>query len=172
MKERSGVLSVKRETVLTFLVLLVAAITAPIFIKQQLITGTIVNAAIIIGTVLSTRDGLLIGLLPSSLALATGLLSPVLAPVVPFIILGNAILVLTFAYFRKFNFWAGVAFGSFFKFTFLYATSTVFIGLLAPKLVAPVVTQMMTWPQLITALAGGLVAFGYFKLTGKLSTIR
>ena len=169
MRERLSVLTIRRETALTLLVLIAIAVAAPIFIKQQLITGTIVNAALIIGTVvLSTRDGLLIGLLPSSIALAAGLLSPVLAPMIPFIIVGNAILVLTFAYFKKLNFWAGVAVAALLKFTFLYGISSVVIGLLVNKTVAPMVVQMMSWPQLFTALAGGLLAFGYLKLTGKL----
>jgi hypothetical protein len=151
--------------------LIAIAVAAPIFIKQQLITGTIVNAALIIATVtLSTRDGLLVGLLPSSIALATGLLSPVLAPMVPFIIVGNAVLILTFAYLRKLNFWAGITVAALLKFAFLYGTSTVVIGLLINKQVAPAVAQMMSWPQLFTALAGGLVAFGYLKFTGKLNT--
>jgi hypothetical protein len=171
MKERLSVLTIKRESILTILVLVAIAVAAPIFIKQQLITGTIVNASLIIGTViLSSRDGLLIGLLPSSIALATGLLSPVLAPMIPFIIVGNAILVLTLAYFKNFNFWVGLGAAAILKFAFLYGSSTIVIGLLINKQVAPAVAQMMSWPQLFTAVAGGLVAFGYLKLTGKLKT--
>lgn len=171
MRERLSVLTIKRESVLTILVLIAVAVAAPILIKQQLITGTIVNAALIIATItLSARDGLLVGLLPSTIALATGLLFPALAPMVPFIIVGNAILVLTVAYFKKFNYWVAIGVGALLKFVFLYGTSTVVIGLLVNKQVAPVVAQMMSWPQLFTALAGGLVAFGYLKLTGKLKT--
>jgi riboflavin transporter len=169
VREKLSVLAVKKESVLTLLILIAIAVAAPIFIKQQLITGTIVNATLIIATVLlSTRDGLLMGLLPSSIALATGLLSPVLAPMVPFIIVGNAILVLTFAYFQKLNFWAGVAIGAILKFAFLYGTSAIVMGLLINKQVAPAVAQMLSWPQLFTALAGGLVAFGYLKLGKKI----
>jgi hypothetical protein len=171
MKERLSVLTVRKESVLIILALIAVAVAAPLFIKQQLITGTIINATLIIGTViLSTRDGLLIGLIPSSIALATGLLSPVLAPMVPFIIVGNAILVLSFAYIQKLNFWVGIAVGAILKFAFLYLTSTVVIGLLIDKQVATAVAQMMSWPQLFTALAGGLLAFGYLKLTGKLKS--
>ena len=73
MRERLSVLTIKRESVLTILVLIAIAVAAPILIKQQLITGTIVNAALIIATItLSARDGLLVGLLPSTIALATG----------------------------------------------------------------------------------------------------
>jgi hypothetical protein len=171
MRERLSVLTIKRESVLTILVLIAIAVAAPILIKQQLITGTIVNAALIIATItLSARDGLLVGLLPSTIALATGLLSPALAPMVPFIIVGNAILVLTVAYFKKFSYWVAIGVGAILKFVFLYGTSAVIIGLLVNKQVAPVVAQMMSWPQLFTALAGGLVAFGYLKLTNRLKT--
>ncbi len=168
MKERLLVLPLRKETVFTLLALIAVSVAAPIFIKQQLIAGTIVNATLIIGTVvLSTRDGLLIGLMPSSIALAAGLLSPVLAPMIPFIIVSNTVLVLTFAYFKRLNFWLGVGLAATFKFAFLYCTSTFVIGLLVNQTLAPVIAQMMSWPQLFTALAGGLVAYGYLKFSRK-----
>jgi hypothetical protein len=168
MRNNWNVLAIKKEALLTLAVLIGVAVGAPLLFRQQLITGTIVNATLIIGAAwLGTRDGLLIGLVPSSMALAVGLLSPALAPMIPFIILGNALLVLTFAYLKKFNFWAGIIVGSLLKFGFLYGTSTVMIGLLVNKQIAPAVAQMMSWPQLVTALAGGLVAFGFLRLFKK-----
>ena len=164
MNNQSKTLTLKKEALLTLAVLLAAAIAAPIFFKQQLITGTIVNATLILAvSLLGARDGLIVGLLPSSVALATGLLSPLLAPMIPFIILGNSILVLAFAYLSKLNFWAGALVGSLLKFAFLYGTSTVVIGLLINKQVAPAVSQMLSWPQLITALAGSIAAFAILK---------
>jgi hypothetical protein len=164
MKSQSNVLTLKKEALLTLTVLLAAAIAAPIFFKQQLITGTIVNATLILAVaLLGARDGLIVGLLPSSVALATGLLSPLLAPMIPFIIMGNAILVLAFAYLSKLNFWAGAIAGSVLKFAFLYGTSTVVIGLLINKQVAPAVSQMLSWLQLVTALAGSIAAFAILK---------
>jgi hypothetical protein len=165
MRNNLSALAIKKESILTLVLLIAVAAVVPLLIKQQFITGTIVNATLIIGVyLLGSRDGLLIGLIPSSLALATGLLSPVLAPMIPFIIVGNAILILTFAYFSKFNYWAGVIIGSVLKFAFLYGTSTIVIGLLLNKQAAPAVAQMMSWPQLVTALAGGMMAFGIIKL--------
>jgi hypothetical protein len=113
---------------------------------------------------LGARDGLIVSLVPSSFALATGLLPAVLAPMIPFIIAGNAILVLAFAYLSKFNFWAGAIVGSALKFAFLFGTSSIVIGLLFNKEVAPAVAQMMSYTQLITAVAGSIVAFGIIKL--------
>jgi hypothetical protein len=168
MKRNLNALSIRKEALLTLGILIAIAVVAPLFIKQQLVAGTIVNATLIIGVaLLGTRDGLLIGLLPSSIALATGLLSPALAPMVPFIIIGNALLVVAFNYLSKFNYWVGVIVGSLIKFAFLYGTSTVVIGLLINKQVAPAVAQMMAWPQLVTAIAGGILAFGVIRLMKK-----
>ena len=173
MKNNTATLAIRKETILTLSVLIGIAVAAPLLIKQQLITGTIVNATLILGTArLGARDGLLIGLLPSSIALATGLLSPVLAPMIPFIIVGNAILVLTFSYLKNLNYWVGAAAGSLFKFAFLYGTSNIVVGLLINKQAAPAVANMMSWMQLVTALAGGIVAFGVIKALGKLHLVK
>jgi hypothetical protein len=173
MKNQWKAIAINKEALLTLVLLIGVAIVAPMFIKQQLITGTIVNATLIIGvSLLGARDGLLIGLLPSSIALATGLLSPALAPMIPFIIIGNALLVLTFGYLSRINFWMGAIAGSILKFVFLYGTSTVVIGLLVNKQVAPAVAQMLSWPQLVTALAGSVLAFGVVRILKNSSVAR
>ena len=165
MKNNLQTLSLKKEALMVLALLIGVAILAPVLFKQQLIAGTIVNAALILGvSFLGARDGLIISLVPSTFALASGLLPPVLAPMIPFIIAGNAILVLAFAYLNKFNYWAGVLVGSVLKFAFLLGTSSIVVGLLVNKQVAPTVAQMMSWPQLFTAMAGGIVAFGVIKL--------
>ena len=164
MKSNLYSLAVKKETASTLMVLLAIVVAAP-FINQQLISGTIVNAALIVGVcLLGARDGLIIGLIPSSVALATGLLPPVLAPIIPFIIVSNAILVLAFDYLRKLNYWVGIVVSALLKSVFLYCISNLVIGLLLNKHVAPTVAMMTSWPQLVTALAGGIVAFGVVKL--------
>ena len=85
-------LVIKKEAVLTLVLLIGIAMAAPVLFKQQYITGPIVNATLIIGVVLlGGRDALLVGLLPSTIALGAGIISPVLAPMIPFIIVGNAI---------------------------------------------------------------------------------
>jgi len=163
MNSRAESLTINRTAVITFVVLLGIATAAPL-IRNQFITGPIVNATLLIAVaLLGMRDGLLIGLIPSSIALATGLLPPVLAPMIPFIIVGNAILVVTFGYLRNKNYWLGLVSGSILKFAFLSGTSSVVINLLPNKAVAANVAVMMSWPQLVTALAGGLLAYGFIQ---------
>lgn len=168
MNGKTKTLTIKKEAVITFVVLLGIASAAPL-IRNQFITGPIVNATLLVATVLlGMRDGLLVGLIPSSIALAAGLLPPVLAPTIPFIILGNAILVVTFGYLRSKNYWLGLVSGSILKFAFLFGTSSIAINLLLNQKVATRVAVMMSWPQLVTALAGGLLAYGFLRGTKRL----
>ena len=168
MNSRVESLTINRTAVITFVVLLGIASAAPL-IRNQFITGPIVNATLLIAVaLLGMRDGLLIGLIPSSIALAVGLLPPVLAPMIPFIIVGNAILVVTFGYLRSKNYWLGLVSGSVLKFAFLFGTSSIVINLLLNQKVATSVAVMMSWPQLVTALAGGLLAYGFLQGTKRL----
>jgi hypothetical protein len=168
MQNITRALPVRKEAVFTLVLLIGVAIMAPIVSNQQLITGTIVNATIIIGVcLLGSTNALLIGLLPSSVALATGVLSPALAPMIPFIIIGNAILALTFSYLKNFNYWVGMVTGAALKFAFLYGISSVVIELITSEQIAAKVAVQMSWPQLITALCGGILAYGVVKLLKK-----
>jgi riboflavin transporter len=85
-----------------FILLLGLAIGAPILgIHSQWITGPIVNAALILSVFLvGVRGAVLIGLLPSTIALGVGLLPAPLAAMVPFIIISNIILVFVISFFR------------------------------------------------------------------------
>lgn len=164
MNNKISALAFKKEAIFTLLILMAVAFTAPLLFKQQYVTGTIVNAALITGAaLLGARDGLLIGILPSTMALAAGTLNPALAPMVPFIIVGNAILVLTFSYLGRVNYWLGLAAGALLKFGFLYVSSSIVTGLLINKNLSAAVTGALSWPQLATAVMGGIVAYGVVR---------
>lgn len=149
-----------------FVVLMAIVAFVPHYIHNQFVTGPIVNATLFLGTViLGTGNAILIGLIPSVVALVSGLLPAPLAPMVPFIMISNAILVLVFSYTRKINYWAGVFGGTLFKYAFLYLTSTIVVNLVSNHNIAlKAAAQMLTWPQIVTALAGGIIAFGIIKI--------
>src|SRR5665647_484155 len=117
-------LAISREkiTYLTKLVaLLSVAMIVPLF-HQQMITGPIVNATLFVATaVLGVSGGILVGLIPSVVALSAGLLPPVLAPIVPFIMISNTILILAFYFLKEKNYWQGMIMASILKFVFLYS---------------------------------------------------
>jgi hypothetical protein len=73
--------------------------------------------------------------------------------------LSNAILVLTFSFLKEKNYWLAIGVSSFLKFIFLFSSSSLVINLLLKKELAQSVASMMSWPQLVTALLGGGLAW-------------
>jgi len=160
--EKSKILVLNKKIVIeliAFLFLTGIVTIAPLFHSQP-ITGPIVNAILFIAvSLLGVEYAFLVGLIPSVIALSTGLLPVILAPMIPFIMLSNAILIITFAYLKNKNYWLGVIVASVLKFLFLFTTSSVVINLLLKKEIAIKVASMMSWSQLATALAGGVIAY-------------
>lgn len=151
-----------------FVGLLAIATVVPLFHSQPF-TGPVVNATLFIAaTVLGPTNAIVIGLIPSLIALSFGLLPPVLAPMIPFIMFGNAILIIVFNGLKNKNFWLGMIAASVLKFVFLFSTSSVVIHLLLKKELAITVAGMMSWPQLYTALGGGILAFFTLKIAKKI----
>jgi hypothetical protein len=159
-------LTIKKELILTliqFTLIVGIATIAPLF-HQQVITGPLVNAMLFIATVvLGAKNAILAGLIPSLIALSSGLLPAVLAPMVPFIMVGNSILILVFSNLREKNYWMSAILASFLKFLFLFLSSSIVINLLLKKEIATTVALMMSWPQLFTAIAGSLIAYFFLK---------
>lgn len=148
----------------TFTFLIAATIFPAIFAHtpaNQWLTGTIVNAILYLAV---WRVGLVnaafVATLPSSIALLRGLLPTPMAALIPYIILSNIILIAVF-YASKKHLSAGVVLASIAKFLFLFAITSCFVKVASPLL------PMMHWPQLATALAGGLVAIGIRKIIAK-----
>jgi len=160
------ILTIKKDLALVlirFALLLGIATLAPFF-GNQAITGPIVNAALFLSVVfLGPQGAILVGLMPSLIALSIGLLPAILVPMVPFIMVGNTISVLVFSYLREKNYWLGAISASLLKFIFLAAASSIVIDLLLKKEIAQKVAMMMIWPQFLTALGGGLIACLFLK---------
>jgi len=169
LKERVAVLADTR-AIAKFLGLAGVATLLPFFIHLQWITGPIINAILILILFLvGIRSALVVCLIPSSIALASGLLPAILAPVVPFIMIGNVILVLgvdwLYNHFKNevWGYWLGVIVGASFKFIFLFASVNFIAKLLIKQELAVKVAQMMSWPQLATAITGGMIAWVVLK---------
>lgn len=154
----------------TFLSLAGVATVLPFLIHLQWITGPIVNAILIIVLFLvGIRSAMVLCLVPSLMALSAGLLPAVLAPVVPFIMISNVILVLSveWVYENSKNeqkgYWLGVLLGASLKFLFLFFSVKLIGGLLLKPELTAKVAQMMSWPQFATALTGGMIAWAVLK---------
>ena len=150
------------------LTLLGVAIIVPFFHYQPAV-GPIVNAALFLSTALiNIRAGVLIAIIPSPIAYLSGLLPTVLLPMIPFIILGNIILVYIFGKLWQKNFWLGMTGASVAKFIFLWFASANLLPFLINKTIAQKISLMISWPQLFTALTGGIIAYGVLKYLKKL----
>ena len=172
------ILTINKNKILSlvqFGMLLSISIIAPLFHFQP-ITGPIVNACLFIATaLLGVQAGIMLGLLPSLIALSIGTLPVPLAPMVPFIMASNAIMVVIFAWCQTSvrhmsdtaKFGVAVAMASILKFLFLFSTSYIVIHLITQKPIAQKAAQMMSWPQLTTALLGGLIAFAFLRFYKK-----
>ncbi len=152
-----------------FASLLMLAVGVPAFSHSQWITGPIVNATLFTSTfLLGPVAGILIALLPSLVALTSGLLPLPLAPMVPFIMVGNVLLVLLFHYLKSSNFVFKVVPASIVKFLFLWQVTEQIMTRMLPDAVIANLSVMMTWPQLVTALIGGLITFALLKTLKRL----
>jgi len=161
------VLSLNKKIALSlvqFIVLLLIVCLAPLA-NNQFITGTIVNASLLMAVImLGMRGAMLLSVLPSLVSLLFGLLPIVMAPMVPFIIIGNISLVYIFDLLRKRNFFLGLIPAALVKFSFLFLISNFLISFFIKQSVAQKIAIMMSWPQLITALMGGIVAYILFNI--------
>ena len=163
-----GTISVRHaaEASTTYAALLGISVLAPMLGLPQLFTGTVVNAALLVAVVLlGPRAAISIGVLPSLFAVVSGQLPAPLAPLVPLIIVGNTLLVLVFERARQHGWWLGVVAAAAAKYCWLFgATSllTATTGLL-PAAAIPVALLMMGWPQLVTALSGGTIAYALVR---------
>lgn len=144
------------------------AFIAPALIHSQWITGPLINAILFLSVVYCGLSGaILVGIVPSVIALSAGLLPSPLVIAVPYIMVSNAILALVFSVFYSKGksakrYWAGVALSALLKFGFLFMATSA-IAKFASFQIAPKIAVMFSWPQLATALAGGLIAFVVLK---------
>ena len=155
-------IALSRVSTKPFLVLglLLTSIFLPSLIHQQAITGPLINAILLLITSLAGPSAaIMTGLVPSVIALSRGLLPVALAPVVPFIMIANAVYVVVFAQLKEKNFAGAVAAASISKFVLLHLVSQVLLAQLLPGKFLTVASKMMSWPQLVTALVGGLIAW-------------
>lgn len=165
-----SLVKVDTASVAQFLLLAGIATVVPFFFHVQWATGPMVNAILIIALfILGIRSAFLLCLIPSLMALAGGLLPAVLAPIVPFIMISNVLFVFTIDYFYRNHrdaikgFWIGLAAGASLKYLFLYFNTQLMASLILKQELAGKVAMLMSWAQLATALAGGVIAFAILK---------
>lgn len=147
----------------------------PFFIGHpQLLVGTIVNASLILGALNIKNLKLLpIIILPSLAVLSRGLIfgpfTIFLVYMIPFIWIGNSLLVYTFKQLnlnKKVNKWFTLAAGALIKTLFLFVSAFVLVNL---KILPPPFLVAMGLFQFYTAIMGGILAISVQAIKKKVS---
>ena len=144
-------------------VLPAGAVIAGPFTVKQLITGSLVNCILIVFAArVGVGSAVTIGILSAVLASVLGV-GPQVLPVVPLIACGNALLGLVYWLLRRRAKAApliGVLAAAALKCAFLWLTVPFMLRTLAavPEKQAAALSVMFSWPQGLTALAGGLLS--------------
>jgi hypothetical protein len=129
------------------------------------VVGSLVNAALVVAAgVVGIGGGVIISVVAPIVAFLQGHLPPI-PPMIPIVAAGNAAIVVGFALLRKRSPYLGVVVGSVFKAVFLYAAVRLLFGLITLK--PPIIKALsfsFSWPQLVTALIGGVLAVQVLKL--------
>lgn len=171
MEEQENIISIDWEKVFEKAwqlgIFISIAVFAPYF-GNQLITGTIVNAMLFIATsIMGLEYGIMLCFIPSLISVSVGLLPFLLAPIIPFIMAGNILMVFIYSKFEKKSFWLGAVPGALVKFIFIWASGMILANFVA-RGIAKNIMLMVSWPQLATAIAGAAIAFVFLKIVKKI----
>ncbi len=157
-----------------FGLLLTLALLIPALGWPQPVAGPLVNALLLITVeTLGLWPAIGLGMVTPLGGLLHGLLPLPLAVMIPFIMLGNATLVGVYSGLRTRSRWLALAVAATAKFALLYGAVTLLVvrplelafnGPARTVVMPAAIANMMSWPQLVTALAGGLLAFAVLRI--------
>ena len=164
-----------RQELFEMLLYAVVAFFLPFFVGHpQIVVGVLVNALLIISA-LNVKGVKLLPVIiaPSLGALSRGILfgpfTIFLIYMIPFIWIGNFIIVYCFKHFnlyKKLNYALTLITGSLLKAVFLFVIAYLLISI---KMLPTLFLTTMGLFQLYTAIAGGILAFGFQKAKKALS---
>ncbi len=140
------------------------------------IVGSMVNACLIISTLtVGLWSGVAIAVLTPLTALFTvhSAVSAFLLPFAPFVALGNLTLVLSIYMFRNKNKVVGLVTGAIVKFGVLIGSVNLCLYVIGgafnmkQPIAQKLATFMFSWPQLVTAILGGIISFAVIRAINK-----
>ena len=139
-------------------ILLAVALVVQMGGFPQPITGPLINTVLYLAALLvGSWGGIIIGVCTPVIAFMRGILPAPLGPMIPFIALGNSVLVIVFSLLKGKNKIFGIIIASLAKYLILF-TAVSFIVDVPDK-----IAQIMSLPQLFTALSGGVIAMLAYK---------
>ncbi|MBN1996524.1 hypothetical protein JW935_03155 [candidate division KSB1 bacterium] len=145
---------------------------------SQAVTGPVVNLALYLSVLLITPlAGMILGFITPIVAVLSGQLVPLLYPMLPFIMVANLLLVVSFYITRKLlkfldkesplrsvSNWTALIVSALVKYFWLSLSVNLILPVFLGKQLPHKVTVMMALPQLVTALVGGVFALFFFSI--------
>ena len=143
---------------------------------NSFVVGPLVNAVILITVMITDiKFGALVGFSTPILAALTGQLAAPMVPFVPFVMAGNITLAVVFGilnkYVKTYGSYFGIAAGAILKTLVLVFSAKYLISIFNLNIPKPIVSKLvilMSYPQLYSAIAGGILAlivYSIFKRT-------
>ena len=124
----------------------------------QPVTGPLINTVLYLSALLvGSWSGIIIGICTPVIAFMRGILPAPLGPMIPFIALGNDVLVVIFSLLKGKNKILGIILASLVKYLILFTAVSYIVD------VPDKIAQIMSLPQLFTALSGGAIAIVAYK---------
>ncbi|MBN1914843.1 MAG: hypothetical protein JW769_03020 [Parachlamydiales bacterium] len=138
----------KKEKVVIFLALLAVLLIVPFF-PNRIISGTIVNASLFIAARYLGLRGIILSCVPSAIAVVSGLLPMYFAPLIPYIMISNAVLMGIVRYIK--NYWLGLSLAAILKGSIIFIALRLFGG------------ELAFLPFCYTILFGGAIAYIFLR---------
>lgn len=139
-------------------ILLAVALAVQMGGFPQPITGPLINTILYLAALLvGGWSGIIIGICTPVIAFMRGILPAPLGPMIPFIALGNGALVVVFSILKGKNKIFGIIIASLVKYLILFTAVSYIVD------VPDKIAQIMSLPQLFTALSGGVIAILAYK---------
>ncbi|MFA6017376.1 MAG: hypothetical protein WC744_04795 [Patescibacteria group bacterium] len=166
MKTETKLISTTSLTAYQNIIISLAFLIPFLISGPQLLTGTLVNCLLILGTkFVDKKNYLIIAALPSVAAVLNGLVfgkfTPFLVYFLPFIWIGNFILIKSIIFLKeKYPLSISIILSIIFKTVILYLTALIYFKF---KLVPEIFLTAMGAFQLATGILGGLVFLGINK---------
>lgn len=140
-------------------ILLAVTLVIQMMGMPQLVTGSAVNAMLLIALLtVGVLEASIIGCITPIIALMVGIIKPPLAPVIPFIIGGNVILVVGFYHLKKINNYMALIVAALAKFILLFGATKLVLATMLPEPIFKKVAVTFGVTQFFTAMAGGVIA--------------
>jgi hypothetical protein len=153
-------------TALLLALVIVVQMTGRLIPNNNFIVGPLVNACLLVSTVLAgVWSGIIIAVVSPFASLINNH-SPVAAallPFAPFVAVGNSVYIMSYYLYKKKSPLAGISIGSALKFAFLYSAIRLFLRIFNFSKFAKILLLLFGWPQLVTALLGGILALAVIK---------